>query len=852
MTAETPSIEGWPSAGTARQTLAYVTFGVVYYVLAAYALSLPIHTRFPLVIWPAHGLALGVLLVAPARRWPAYLGITALATLAVGLDLHAPWQNEHRGEHGGERGAAAAVAAGLMRLAGPRVQVETVKGVAAFLVGMAPLVGAMAILDAGFSYLHTSAPFREQWSVTFVSTMLGMLITAPLILAWSRQGLVEALEMTRAKLPELIVLYAGLIITTNYVFGSRPSTPGFIPPLIYLCAPFLIWAALRFGMRTTTLGLAMFGLITFWQTAHGFGPFAIDGIADIRAMLHLQGYLATVIVTTLFAAALHVERQEAVRETEAWRNRHEAVIRASGNLLYELDPTSGSVLWDGDTRSVLGMKPGSISTIRQWMERVHPEDRIRLKGLRSMLMSGSLSHIALEYRFRKEDGEYTMLGVNAYRIGDATGDNPGERRVIGFVKDVSEKVRAEEERVRLEAQLKQAEKMQAVGQLAGGIAHDFNNILGAILGYGELAQRRAQSDSDMKRYLDTIMGAGNRAKALVTQILSYSRAEGTEKMPVIVAPIAQEVCDLVRGSTPLAIDVNFQAEEGDAMVLGDPTRLHQLLMNLSTNAIQAMGEEGGTLELSVTTEVLAQPLKVRSGEVPPGEYVRIRVRDSGHGIAPEVIDRIFEPFFTTKPAGRGTGLGLALVHSVVTEHKGFIEVDSELGKGTTFTVWIARIHAMEGTSDEPTEMPLGAGQVILAVDDEVDVLHALEEMLAQLGYEPVGFSDSREALAAARANPRAFDAVVSDEVMPQLIGTQLALELHKLTPGLPIVIASGYGGAGFEARALSAGVNRVLRKPYRMSEIAEALAVFFAKAFAWTPPTQRNLPGAVNPAVTPR
>ncbi|HXF78971.1 MAG TPA: ATP-binding protein, partial [Usitatibacter sp.] len=812
MSAQMPSIAGAGNADPTRQALAYLTFGVVYYVLAAYAMSLPVHTRFPLVIWPAHGVALGVLLVAPVRRWPWYLLLVALATGAVGFDMYRDMQMDVSRVLGGMAVNVAQplfVAAGLLRLAGPRVQVDTVKGVASFLVGMAPLVGAMAILDAGFTYLHTSAPFRERWSVTFVSTMLGMLISAPLILAWSRKGLVEALEMTRAKLPELLVLYAGLIITTNYVFGSRPSAPGFIPPLIYLCAPFLIWAALRFGMRTTTLSLAVFGLICFWQTAHGFGPFSVDGVADVRAMLHLQGYLATIVVTTLFSAALLVEREEAIYETAAWRNRHEAVIRASGNLLYELDPTTGAVLWDGDTRSVLGVTPDRISTVRQWMERVHPEDRIRLKGLRRMLMSGELSHIAIEYRFRKDDGEYTTLGVNAYRIGDPTGDNPAERRVIGFVKDVAEKLRAESERERLEAQLKQAEKMQAVGHLAGGIAHDFNNILGAILGYGELAQRRAEGDADMKRYLDTIMGAGNRAKSLVTQILSYSRAEGAQKMPVLVAPIAQEVCDLVRGSTPLEIDVVFHNNAGDdAMVLGDPTRLHQLLMNLCTNAVHAMGQ-GGALELSLDAEVLEAPRKVRTGEIKAGEYVRIGVRDSGHGIAPEVIDRIFEPFFTTKPAGRGTGLGLALVHSVVTEHKGFIEVESHLGQGTTFLVWIPAIHAAEGAGEEAAEMPMGAGQVILAVDDEVDVLHALEEMLAQLGYEPVGFNDSREALQAVRANPRGFDAIVSDEVMPELIGTQLALEVHKVNPSMPVVIASGYGGAGFEARALSAGVNRV-------------------------------------------
>jgi len=219
---------------------------------------------------------------------------------------------------------------------------------------------------------------------------------------------------------------------------------------------------------------------------------------------------------------------------------------------------------------------------------------------------------------------------------------------------------------------------------------------------------------------------------------------------------------------------------------------------------------------------------VRSGEVPPGEYVRITVSDTGHGISPEVIERIFEPFFTTKPAGRGTGLGLALVHSVVSEHHGYIDVASELGRGTTFTVWIPRVEGAASGASQAADLPMGRGQAVLVVDDEPEVLAALEEMLATLGYEPAGFRNGREALDAASADPRRFEAVVSDEVMPELTGTQLAIELRKLNPTLPILIASGYGGAGFETRALSAGVNRVIKKPYRMSEIAEILDGFFA------------------------
>ena len=257
-------------------------------------------------------------------------------------------------------------------------------------------------------------------------------------------------------------------------------------------------------------------------------------------------------------------------------------------------------------------------------------------------------------------------------------------------------------------------------------------------------------------------------------------------------------------------------------MLGDPTRLHQLFMNLFTNAIQAMGS-GGKLDVAVSAERVDAARKVRTGEIAPGDYVHIRVADTGHGIAPEVIDRIFEPFFTTKPAGSGTGLGLALVHAVVKEHAGFIDVTSELGIGTAFDIWLPRTAAEEGAKAPAAPAPRGRGQVILAVDDEPEVLAALEEMLATMGYEPVGFSNSHAALEAVRENPRGFDAVVTDEVMPWLTGTQLTIELRKIDGLLPIVIASGYGGAGFETRALSAGVNRVLRKPYRMAELGETL-----------------------------
>jgi PAS domain S-box-containing protein len=442
---------------------------------------------------------------------------------------------------------------------------------------------------------------------------------------------------------------------------------------------------------------------------------------------------------------------------------------------------------------------------------IHPEDCSFLYEAASGEFDQEAVPGPYSLRILARSGREAWVQINAVDI-----QWEGKPATLNFVRDISIQKR-------LEAQLLQAQKMEAIGTLAGGIAHDFNNILTSVLGYTQLAQGDVPKGSQAERDLQEVVRAGRRARDLVSQILTFSRQTQQELKPLDPVPIIKEVMKLLRASIPATIEIRQRVEKTEANVLADPTQIHQILINLCTNAAHAMSGKGGVLEVTLTKVALDSVFASRHPEVVPGEYLLLGVTDTGHGIAPGLMDRIFDPFFTTKKRGEGTGMGLAVVHGIVRSCGGAITVYSEMGKGSTFKVFLPCCTG-DADCERAVEMVAAKGnERILFVDDEPSIVTMAKRMLERLGYSVMSTTSSVEALDLFREGSGQFDLVITDLTMPKMTGEQLAVELTRIRKDIPIIICTGYSSTLTDGREMRHGIRAVVTKPLITHEIARTI-----------------------------
>ena len=395
--------------------------------------------------------------------------------------------------------------------------------------------------------------------------------------------------------------------------------------------------------------------------------------------------------------------------------------------------------------------------------------------------------------------------------------------IVHVVQDISERKKAEEEKKQLQDQLRQTQKLEAVGTLAGGIAHDFNNLLAAIVGYADLALEDIPDGTVARSNIEQVLIAGSRAKELVRQILTFSRKAEQKQEPMEVAPIVKEALKMLRASIPTSIEIRRNIEADLSVIMADPTEIHQILMNLCTNASHAMDDDGGVLEVSLTDFDTKSAVVTDYGTLQPGSYVKLTVKDTGCGMGSTITERIFEPFFTTKPVDKGTGMGLSVVHGIVEDHRGVITVQSQLGKGTTFDIYLPRIESPDTHQTQTVQIPRGKGELILVVDDEKPLVDMMTQMLERLGYTVVGKTASMDALEAFSAEPGRFDLVITDYAMPNMTGKELAEALMAVKPDIPVILCTGFSENIDAESAKSMGIKEFLMKPVVRSELAATI-----------------------------
>ncbi|MCP4757250.1 MAG: response regulator [Proteobacteria bacterium] len=531
--------------------------------------------------------------------------------------------------------------------------------------------------------------------------------------------------------------------------------------------------------------------------------------------------LQVTVEMSLFAAEVDAKRKTVEESLRASEKRYQDLYDNAPDMYVSVDAKNAMIIECNRTLAEATGYAKEEIVGRSIFDMYAPESAVyaETEMYPTFLKTGNIS--GEELQIRCKDGSTIDVSLNVSAVRDPQGKILYSR---SSWRDITEKKRLEKEHRELERWLFHTQKMESLGTLAGGIAHDFNNLLFQILGYTQLAIKNLPEDAELLAFLEPVQEASNTAADLVRQILTFSRSTINELRAVTIQPIVKEALKLLRSSLPTTIEIRLNIDTQCESVLADPIQIYQVVMNLCTNAYQAMRKTGGILEVSLYETVVNSENQALYPELTIGGYVELVINDTGHGMDDNTLAKIFDPYFTTKSRGEGTGLGLGIVQGIVNGHKGAISVFSTPGKGTTFKIYLPRAEVGQVSTESPVprELPRGKER-ILVVDDKQAIIEMIREMLTGLGYRVTSFSSSADALEAFRAVPREYDLVITDQTMPEMTGAELSEQLLEIRPDTPIILMTGYSEIITEDQAVRIGVRKYLLKPLEIEQLARSV-----------------------------